>query len=183
MVDSYLLPWTGTTYRHTSPQADRNVLGFRFTGMNADNRWNGPGEPTLYLAGDPGIMIAEWGRHFPSVFDEGLLPVAVERSVFGLWLRWQYVVDLRNPAAVRHVDASSWFLDRNLARVVARQMRRPSPSSPCRPGSRGRALAGRWLREPGRRMPGLTRRSRRPMVYQYSRSTAAMAVDSCVVGR
>jgi len=100
-----------------SGRPDFRYVGY--AGQHPDNRWNSADEPTLYLAGDPGILIAEWWRHFPSVFDEDLLPVAVERSVF----RLQQVVDLRDPAAVRHVSDSSWFLDRDLARAVAHPAR------------------------------------------------------------
>jgi len=28
------------------------------------NRWSAPGEPTIYLGSDPGVAIAEQGRHW-----------------------------------------------------------------------------------------------------------------------
>ena len=62
-------PWIGTAYRHVAAANDRNVLDFRFAGQQANNRWNDQGQPTLYLAGDPGILIAECGRHVPTLFD------------------------------------------------------------------------------------------------------------------
>lgn len=65
-------PWIGTACRHVAAANDRDVLDFRFAGQQAINRWNDQGQPTLYLAGDPGILIVEWGRHFPTVFDPDL---------------------------------------------------------------------------------------------------------------
>lgn len=121
--DAVPRPWLGTAYRHIPAGRDRDILDFRYAGQHPDNRWNAADESTLYLAGDPGIMIAEWGRHFPLIFDEGLLPVAVERSVYRLWLRLQHVVDLRDPASVSHAGNAPWFLDRDLARAVARSVR------------------------------------------------------------
>ncbi|HEV2065718.1 MAG TPA: hypothetical protein VGR08_02695, partial [Thermomicrobiales bacterium] len=47
----------------------------------------------------------------------------VERSVYRLWLRLQHVVDLRDPASVSHAGNAPWFLDRDLARAVARSVR------------------------------------------------------------
>ncbi|MDQ3542133.1 MAG: RES family NAD+ phosphorylase, partial [Chloroflexota bacterium] len=116
-------PWLGTAYRHIPSGGNRDVLDFRHAGRQPDNRWNASGEPTLYLAGDPGILIAEWGRHFPVVFDDALQPVTVERTVFRLSLRLQRVVDLRSHAAVKHAVTSPWFLDRDVTRAVARSVR------------------------------------------------------------
>lgn len=119
-------PWIGTAYRHIPVGRSRDVLDFRLAGRQPDNRWNAPGEPTLYLAGDPGILIAEWGRHFPAVFDEAMLPAAIERSVFRLSLRLECVVDLRDPASIadRVPDsATTWFTNRDLARLVAHSFR------------------------------------------------------------
>lgn len=130
MVDSYLLPWTGTTYRHTSPQADRNVLDFRFAGMNADNRWNVAGEPTLYLAGDPGVLIAEWGRNFGRRRSAEVGETSLERSVHRLTLRLQSVLDLRNTSLISELgreDAPMCFTEPEFAQSVAAFLRSTSP--------------------------------------------------------
>lgn len=119
-------PWIGTAYRHIPAGRGRDVLDFRHAGQQPDNRWNAPGEPTLYLAGDPGIMIAEWGRHFPQIFDEDTLPSTIERSVFRLSIRLEHVVDLRDPASIadRVPDTTAtWSTNRDLARLVAYSFR------------------------------------------------------------
>jgi RES domain-containing protein len=61
MLSHAIMPWTGAAYRHISARANPDVLDFGFVGLNTDNRWNTAAEPSLYLAGDPGVIIAEWG--------------------------------------------------------------------------------------------------------------------------
>ena len=51
------------------------------------NRWSAPGEPTIYLAGDLGVALAEFGRHAPSDPDEG--------RVWSVQVNLDAVVDLR----------------------------------------------------------------------------------------
>ena len=63
-LSAHLAGWSGDAYRHIPKTSPFDVLDFRFAGLGADNRWNTPGQPTLYLAGDEGVLIAEWGRHF-----------------------------------------------------------------------------------------------------------------------
>lgn len=125
-TDAVSRPWIGTAYRHIPARGGRDVLDFRYAGRQADHRWNVPGEPTLYLANNPGIMIAEWGRHFPQVFDDAMLPSAIERSVFHLSLRLDRVVDLRQLTSITDQlieNSPIWFANRDLARAVARSFR------------------------------------------------------------
>ena len=35
-------------------------------------RWSRPGQPTIYLAADPGVALAEFGRHMPTNGDEAI---------------------------------------------------------------------------------------------------------------
>lgn len=60
-LDEVLTPWIGSGYRHINATVAREVLDFTFAGLYSHNRWNVPGEPTLYLAGDIGVAIAKWG--------------------------------------------------------------------------------------------------------------------------
>lgn len=63
-LSAHLRSWSGTALRHIPAGVRFDVLDFRFAGRGADNRWNKPGHPTLYLAGDEGVIIAERGRRF-----------------------------------------------------------------------------------------------------------------------
>ena len=69
-----------------------------FAGRSADNRWNEQGSPTLYLAGDEGVLIAEWGRHFTLQRAPALQQFSVERSVYRLELSLDQVLDVRSNA-------------------------------------------------------------------------------------
>ena len=57
----HLQRFAGSALRHIPAGSPFDVLDFRYAGRAADNRWNEPGYPTLYLAGDEGVVIAEWG--------------------------------------------------------------------------------------------------------------------------
>ena len=73
------------------------------------NRWSAPGEPTIYLAGDLGVALAELGRHVPSDPEEG--------RVWSVQVDLDAVVDLR---AHRDVDG---LLDRGRCRALAARHR------------------------------------------------------------
>jgi RES domain-containing protein len=123
--DDLLTPWIGGAFRHVNATRGHDVLDFSHAGLYGKNRWNIPGEPTLYLAGDIGVAIAEWGRRFPASYPAAAkLPVV--RDVFQLHLRLSSVLDLRSResmSATGHHDAPDIFRDINIARAVARQMR------------------------------------------------------------
>ena len=59
-LSRYLQRWSGTALRHIPAGSPYDVLDFRFAGRGTDNRWNQSDSPTLYLAGDEGVLIAEW---------------------------------------------------------------------------------------------------------------------------
>ncbi len=126
MLERDLMPWTGVGYRHISSQANRDVLDFRFVGLNADNRWNTTAEPSLYMAGDPGVVIAEWGRNFGHRRTEEIGEFSVERTVFRLTPRLNSVLDLRVSsvaAALGANDAPACFTDRSVAQTTATLVR------------------------------------------------------------
>jgi RES domain-containing protein len=120
-------PWRGNAYRHIPAGSKLDVLDFRFAGRGGENRWNEPGQPTLYLAGDEGVLIAEWGRHFAVDRDPSLKPLAIRRAVFRLTLAIDRVLDLRQPAAWESLslaDAPTCFADIGIARATATFLRR-----------------------------------------------------------
>jgi len=121
-LNAHLSGWSGDAYRHIPEISPFDPLDFRFSGLGADNRWNAPGHPTLYLAGDEGVLIAEWGRHFSVNRTPALQQETVERSVYRLHISLDAVLDLRDDAVCRDLsleDAPLCFLDRELARAVA----------------------------------------------------------------
>lgn len=84
----------------------------------APNRWNAAGEPTIYLAGDPGVAIAEVGRHWHEQ-DKRLVLWRVDLSL-------STVADLRRPdvrSALAVPDDPMWFLDRGHCQALARRQR------------------------------------------------------------
>lgn len=123
-------PWIGTAYRHIRANANRDVLDFRYAGAFARNRWNEPGEATLYLAGDPRVLVAEWGRQLQLSLADNLLGQTVEREVYRLQLRLERVLDLRIPAisaAFGIMDTPHQYADRAVARATAARVRSIGP--------------------------------------------------------
>ena len=125
-LDARLAPWSGSAYRHIPAGARYDVLDFRYAGRGADNRWNEPGEPTLYLAGDIGVAIAEIGRHFAVDNVPALAPATVTRTVYRLELIIDRLLDLRDQRAwqaLSLMNAPYCFADRAVARATARYVR------------------------------------------------------------
>jgi len=80
------------------------------------NRWTEAGTPSIYLAGDPGVALAEWGRHWI----DGATSVALWR----VRLELSSVVDLRHEWRDYRSgpDGLTWVLDEDRCRWIARQM-------------------------------------------------------------
>lgn len=122
----YLAPWSGSALRHIPAGSPYGVLDFRFAGRGADNRWNDEGVPTLYLAGDEGVLIAEWGRNFATIRTPQLEQRTVERSVFRLELGFDDVLDLRRAEvcqALSLMDAPACFMNLAVARATTQFVR------------------------------------------------------------
>jgi len=119
-------PWIGSAFRHINASRGSDVLDFSHAGLFGRNRWNVPGEPTLYLAGDVGVAIAEWGRQFPSTYPDATIHPA-QRDMFRLHLRLGTVVDIRSSETLRSLHAvhqADDFRDMNIARALAASLRR-----------------------------------------------------------
>jgi hypothetical protein len=83
------------------------------------NRWNGEGEPTIYLSGDPGLALIESGRH-PDDLQQTSHLLRVE-------LRLLRALDLRRHAVREALNLpldNEWILDRDRTRAIAGQVRR-----------------------------------------------------------
>ena len=122
-----LRPWSGAAWRHIPAGSPLDVLDFRYAGRGTDNRWNEPGSPTLYLAGDEGVLLAEWGRHFETNRTPQLRQMAVARRTFSLELSIGAVLDLRQEDVCHALsidNAPYCFTDIPFARATANFVRR-----------------------------------------------------------
>ncbi|MGI8855584.1 MAG: RES domain-containing protein [Thermomicrobiales bacterium] len=91
------------------------------------------GEPTLYLASDHRVAIAEFARHFHEETSpqegrsESIVRRAVARRIYDLHIRIENALDLRDPslcAALFLDNAPYCFLDWEIARTTAQFLRR-----------------------------------------------------------
>ena len=129
-VGPELQPWIGVGYRHIRAGAGHDVLDFRFAGFGENNRWNKAGSPALYLAGDSGIVVAEWGRHLTGNIAPGT-PLSSQRVVYRLKVRLDSVMDLRlehNVEALGFSWSPAWFLDSKVTRSLAEHIRAQGPA-------------------------------------------------------
>jgi RES domain-containing protein len=86
------------------------------------NRWSEDGEPTIYLAGDPGVAVAELGRHWGE--QDG------EMAIWSLTLGLDGAADLRDPvvrSSLRVPDDPRWILDKKRCHELASRLRSSGP--------------------------------------------------------
>ena len=125
-VDHLLKPWSGRAFRHVPAGIGVDVLDVRYAGRSTTNRWNAAGQPSLYLAGDEGVLIAEWGWHFTTALTDELLKVSVRRAVYRLDLAVDRTLDLRDREvceALSLTAAPFCFVDVAIARATANFIR------------------------------------------------------------
>ena len=95
--------------------------------MGDGNRWNDPGEPTLYLTGDPGLALIEAGRHEPA----GPPAQPSSGTIWALRVSAPDMLDLRR-LDVREalgLDGPHWFLDRPTCQRLVRSLRQSGACS------------------------------------------------------
>ena len=125
-LDRFITAWSGTAYRHIPEGGGYRLLDFSRAGLSAENRWNEPGEPTVYLASDKRVVVAEIGRHLEESSAPTLTPLRRPRRIYRLDVTLASVFDLCRPdawAALSLADAPACFLDRARARSIARFVR------------------------------------------------------------
>jgi RES domain-containing protein len=113
-------PWEGTAYRHIPADAGFDVRDLRFAGRRSDGRWHWRGQPTLYLATDSAVAIAEFARHL--ALDRGGVVIPARRAVYQLGVRLDRTIDLRDRKVLDLIgrdDAPQCWLDPRVARAVA----------------------------------------------------------------
>ena len=88
-------PFEGDVYCHVPIGSSIPVNDFRFAGRGSGNRWNAPGQRTLYLAHDHAAALAEWARHAAKSYNPDLDP-PVQRHMYRLSVAFPAVLDLRD---------------------------------------------------------------------------------------
>lgn len=114
--------WIGPLYRHINANAKRDVLDFRFAGSQSGNRWNLPGQPTLYLASDIDVAWAEWARNLGSLTEH----LRNSRALYRIAVRLSTLVDVRDDAVARHLHVHhdpNWYFDPTTSRALATEIR------------------------------------------------------------
>ncbi len=124
----YIFPWVGYAVRHIpdTPGKSYDIYDFNYCSRSNENRWNIAGEPTLYLAKEKNVALAEYARHFRVDRTPGLAAQTYRRQVFRFRVALEYVLDLRNPfvwAELSLENAPDCFKDKNIARSIANFIR------------------------------------------------------------
>jgi RES domain-containing protein len=116
----HIVGWSGTAYRHIPADAGYDIRDLRYAGRRSDGRWHWQGQPTLYLASDAAVAVAEFARHL--AVDRGGALQPARRAVYEIGVRLERSVDLRHRAVLRLIgrdDAPECWLDERIARAVA----------------------------------------------------------------
>ena len=117
-IDSILEPFCGSAAVGLQGDAAWDARGLI---TDDANRWSERGEPTVYLATDIAVALAELARHL-SPGDGN-----VEGSIWTMAVDLAAVVDLRDPRVRRRLSVSggrTWALDPSTCRTVAHGLRR-----------------------------------------------------------
>lgn len=128
-LDDQITQWTGSALRHLSANAPYDVTDFSYAARSRENRWNAHGEPTLYLAGDAGVVVAEWGRHLIDARSQRIARRVADHTVYRLHLSLEAVLDLTQPAIWGQLPLTNpplGFTDIETTRHTARVIRRTS---------------------------------------------------------
>jgi RES domain-containing protein len=127
-LQAAIRPWSGYAVRHIpdAPGMHFDIYDFRYCGRSNENRWNVAGEPTLYLAKDKDVALAEYARHFHVDRTPGLAAQTYRRKVYRFQVVLEATLNLCHPdvcAALSLSNAPGCFRDRNVARAVAHFIR------------------------------------------------------------
>jgi len=129
-VEALFRSFLGRTYRAVpESQAGKrpvNPVDASFGAVSSNNRWNGKGFPTLYLAGDVGVVIGEWARNIE------ITPIAVEearprpKEIWEIEVDLGSILDLRDESTLDALGISSFptcFFAKEYCREVADRIR------------------------------------------------------------
>ena len=130
-IEKHIKPWSGHAVRHLPDVPGLDVYDFSMCGKSNENRWNISGEPTLYLAKDKSVALAEFARHFEVNRTPVLAGMTLPRKVYRLNVKLKNVLDLRDPKACRELSlagAPECFLEKSVARATAQLIRNTTPA-------------------------------------------------------
>ncbi|MBF0548630.1 MAG: RES family NAD+ phosphorylase [Candidatus Riflebacteria bacterium] len=128
-ISSFIVPWSGYAVRHLpEPKKGQTFdpLDFTWCGKSSENRWNTLGEPTLYLAQEKDVALAEYARHFQIDRSPGLAKKTQRRKVYRFKIELSYTLDLRNRALCKALSLTKFpgcFADKKIARSTATFLR------------------------------------------------------------
>ena len=117
-VEKFIRPWEGYAFRHI-PDGNE-VLDFSLCGLSNENRWNLPGEPTLYLPDSKQVALGEYSRHYQESRNYKLATKTRKRRFWRLKVQLKRTIDLCNPNVYKvFPDAPDCFKEFKSARTVA----------------------------------------------------------------
>ncbi|PSB01731.1 RES domain-containing protein [Merismopedia glauca CCAP 1448/3] len=128
-LSSFIQPMSGYAVRHIPDTPGRNydIYDFSDCGISNENRWNMAGEPSLYLAKEKDVALAEYARHFQVNRTPSLAAQTYRRQVYRFQFQLDRVVDLTSPDVwleLSLTNAPECFKDKPVARSVAQFLRR-----------------------------------------------------------
>ncbi|ELR98414.1 RES domain-containing protein [Gloeocapsa sp. PCC 73106] len=127
-LQDYIRPWSGYAVRHIPdrPEQPYDIYNFSYCGVSNENRWNIAGEPTLYLAKEKDIALAEYARHFRVDRTPSLAAKTYRRLVYRFEVRLNCVLDLTKAEVWQELsleDAPECFAEKTIARATANFIR------------------------------------------------------------
>jgi len=127
-LQSAIQPWSGYAVRHLpdTPGVPLDIYDFRYCGRSHENRWNVAGEPTLYLARDKDVALAEYARHFHVDRTPGLAAQTHRRTVYRFRVELEATLNLCDFnvwSDLSLTDAPACFRDKGVARAIAHFIR------------------------------------------------------------
>jgi len=126
LLQSYIQSWSGFAVRHI-PEGPYEIYDFSRCGLGSENRWNVTGEPTLYLAKERDVALAEFARHMTVDRTESLVKKVRRRKVYRFEVSLDNILDLCRLEvcqALSLLDVPNCFLDKDIARATARFIRK-----------------------------------------------------------
>lgn len=128
LLRNLVTPWTGDAVRHIpdTPNRTNDIYDFRYCGRSNENRWNVAGEPTLYLAKEKDVALAEYARHFKVDRTPALATQAYQRKVYRFQVKLEATLDLCDLQVCQALSLTNTpesYRDKSIARAVAHFIR------------------------------------------------------------